>query len=266
MPPAGSSMEIYKLLDKSNCRECGAATCLAFSVLAFKGEKRLEDCPYLDDGAAGKIGLKDRIPVLPEQTWEEALERLKREMAGIDFQQAAEKLDARFVGGSLAIRCFGKEFVIDSDGNLRSGCHVNRWVHQALLGYIISGRGADPSGKWVPFGGLKGGRDWNPLYSKMCEEELKKLADSHTDLFFDVLSVFGGKRPEDDFSADRALIVHPLPKVPLLICYWEPEDDFESKLNVLYDSAVEDNLRIEALYVLATGITAMMTRIIRTHG
>ena len=36
-------MEIFKLLDKSNCRECREATCLAFAAAVFKGQKQLEN-------------------------------------------------------------------------------------------------------------------------------------------------------------------------------------------------------------------------------
>jgi ArsR family metal-binding transcriptional regulator len=32
-------MEIYKLLNGSNCRECNEKTCLAFAVAVFKGKK-----------------------------------------------------------------------------------------------------------------------------------------------------------------------------------------------------------------------------------
>ena len=33
-----SPLEILKLLEKSNCRECGQATCLAFAAAVFKGQ------------------------------------------------------------------------------------------------------------------------------------------------------------------------------------------------------------------------------------
>jgi CO dehydrogenase/acetyl-CoA synthase gamma subunit (corrinoid Fe-S protein) len=41
-------MEIFKLLDKSNCRKCNKPTCLAFAAAVFQGQKRLDECPQLD--------------------------------------------------------------------------------------------------------------------------------------------------------------------------------------------------------------------------
>jgi|SRR3990172_7822836 len=40
-------LEIYKLLPKSNCRECGQPTCMMFASLATEGAKGTRDCPRL---------------------------------------------------------------------------------------------------------------------------------------------------------------------------------------------------------------------------
>jgi CO dehydrogenase/acetyl-CoA synthase gamma subunit (corrinoid Fe-S protein) len=41
-------MEIFQLLDKSNCRECGEKTCLAFAGAVFQGKRKIADCPKLE--------------------------------------------------------------------------------------------------------------------------------------------------------------------------------------------------------------------------
>ena len=48
MPQPKHAMEIFQLLDKSNCRECGAKTCLAFAGAVFQGKRKIEECPKLD--------------------------------------------------------------------------------------------------------------------------------------------------------------------------------------------------------------------------
>jgi CO dehydrogenase/acetyl-CoA synthase gamma subunit (corrinoid Fe-S protein) len=48
MPSPKNAMEIFQLLDKSNCRECGEKTCLAFAGAVFTGARRLDQCPKLD--------------------------------------------------------------------------------------------------------------------------------------------------------------------------------------------------------------------------
>jgi ArsR family metal-binding transcriptional regulator len=42
-------LEILKLLPRNNCRRCGQATCMVFSLLVADGVKGPEDCPGLND-------------------------------------------------------------------------------------------------------------------------------------------------------------------------------------------------------------------------
>jgi acetyl-CoA decarbonylase/synthase complex subunit gamma len=42
-----SGLDIYKLLPKTNCRECGFATCLAFAMQLAKKAVSIDKCPYL---------------------------------------------------------------------------------------------------------------------------------------------------------------------------------------------------------------------------
>jgi hypothetical protein len=54
--------------------------------------------------------------------------------------------------------------------------------------------------------------------------------------------------------------------VPILICYWRPEDELESDLNLFFDSKVEENLSIESIYTLATGLVIMFEKVALRHG
>lgn len=44
-----SGLDIYKLLPKTNCKECGFATCLAFAMQLAKKAVSIDKCPYLSD-------------------------------------------------------------------------------------------------------------------------------------------------------------------------------------------------------------------------
>ena len=87
----------------------------------------------------------------------------------------------------------------------------------------------------------------------------------HTDLFEDMIRVFNGKQVENHYGSDVSLVLRPLPKVPILICYSKPEDGFESNLNVFFDSTAEDHLNIESIYLLAVGLVRMFEKIALRH-
>ncbi len=42
-----STMEVYQLLPKTNCKRCGILTCIAFAVKLVNREKVIDDCPLL---------------------------------------------------------------------------------------------------------------------------------------------------------------------------------------------------------------------------
>lgn len=48
---AFSGLDIYKLLPKTNCRECGFVTCLAFAMQLAKKAVSIDKCPYLSEEA-----------------------------------------------------------------------------------------------------------------------------------------------------------------------------------------------------------------------
>ena len=261
-------MEIFKLLDKSNCRQCEEPTCLAFAAAVFKGQKQLDECPNLESEVIERYCGKIANQMTLEQEVEKAVEQLKRKVATIDLSLSAQRLGATFSDGKLTIKCLGKDFSIHTKGNITTDIHVHSWIAIPVLNYIIDGAGVPVSGKWVPFRELEGGKTWYRLFGQRCEKPLKKVADTYTDLFEDMIHLFNGRQVENHYSSDISLVLHPLPKLPILICYWkpEPEDGLESTLNIFFDSTAEENLNIESIYTLGTGLVLMFEKLALRHG
>ncbi len=42
-----SVMKVYQLTPKTNCKECGRSSCMAFAADLSKGNAKIEECPYL---------------------------------------------------------------------------------------------------------------------------------------------------------------------------------------------------------------------------
>ncbi len=58
-----SAVEIFKLLPKTNCRECGFSTCLAFASNLLGGKIELSACPYVSEDAKEKLAELAEPPV-----------------------------------------------------------------------------------------------------------------------------------------------------------------------------------------------------------
>jgi acetyl-CoA decarbonylase/synthase complex subunit gamma len=57
------ALDIYKLLPKKNCKECGDPTCLTFAMKLAGGKADVDLCPYLDDEAKAVLGATTRPPI-----------------------------------------------------------------------------------------------------------------------------------------------------------------------------------------------------------
>ena len=63
MPLTG--IEIFKLLPKTNCKECGFPTCLAFAMSLATGKAELAACPYVSEEAKVKLVEAAAPPIAP---------------------------------------------------------------------------------------------------------------------------------------------------------------------------------------------------------
>lgn len=60
-----TGIQIFKLLPKTNCKECGVPTCLAFAMNLASGKAELDACPYVSDEARDKLAEASAPPILP---------------------------------------------------------------------------------------------------------------------------------------------------------------------------------------------------------
>lgn len=266
MPRPKHAMEIFTLLDKSNCRECGEKTCLAFAGAVYQGRKKIRDCPKLDPAIINRFSDKSEDQNKAERNRDEYLEYLQNEISKIDLAAAAHRVGADFSGGRLTLKVLGKDFSVDTSGNLSADIHVNPWVAVPYLDYIRYGKGLAASGNWLSFRELKDGQERYPLFQKRCETPMKRVADTYTDLFDDLVRIFGGKQVPKQFESDISVVLHPLPQLPIMICYWLPEDGLESSLNVFFDDTADKNLTIGSVFSLGAGLSQMFEKLALRHG
>jgi len=264
MSQFSNAMEIFKLLPRTNCRDCNESTCLAFASKVFLGQKSLDLCPHAEPVPAGEGKKGGGGKTLDEQR-EEHLKALKSRLASFDLKEAAHRLGGVYENGKLTLRIFGKPLSVDSAGNLSSDIHLNPFITAMVFVYILTCRGAELTGDWLPWRELKGGREKNSLFVQCAELPFKALADTYPDLFEELIGLFNGEAIDDRFQSDIALVLRPLPKLPILVCYWKPDEGMDSDLHLFFDASADENGGIDTIYTVATGIVTMFEKIARRH-
>src|SRR5512143_58698 len=60
-----TGIQIFKLLPKTNCKECGVPTCLAFAMNLASGKAELDSCPYVSAEARAALSEASAPPIRP---------------------------------------------------------------------------------------------------------------------------------------------------------------------------------------------------------
>lgn len=60
-----TGIQIFKMLPKTNCGECGVPTCLAFAMNLASGKAELDSCPYVSDEAKETLAEASAPPIRP---------------------------------------------------------------------------------------------------------------------------------------------------------------------------------------------------------
>ena len=240
---------LYKRLPRTNCGLCTARQCMAFAVALAKGEADPDECPTLSEEVRrelrGGSGQGD---------WRESLlGDLRKEVAALRFEAIAEGLGAGLRDGSLSIRCLGRDFLMGPDGTIAAAGPISPWLQILLLHYVRTRGDAAISGKWVSFTDLKAALMKSKSFARDCEEPLRELFDRDPRPVEQALERLDGLR-QTGTPAPIAWKVPALPRVPVLLLYWPRDEEFPSKIKILFDATADRFLDVESLTFLIEGL------------
>jgi hypothetical protein len=261
-----NAMEIFLLLDKSNCLECGEKTCLAFAGAVYRGTRRIEECPRVGAAIIERFGVSQNNQPRRENEMDVYIAKMKNQLTQLNFPATAIRTGAKMSGDTLQVSLLGKPFGIRKDGSFTTDLHLIPWVVVPLLEYIINCKGIPVSGEWVSFREIPEGKEKYALFKKRGEDVLLELADRYTDFFDDIIHMFDGRAVEKQFEADVSVVLTPLPLVPMMICYWKPDEGMNSSLNIFFDRSVGRNIGADSAFSLGTGFAQMLAKLAAHHG
>ena len=126
-----------------------------------------------------------------------------------------------------------------------------------LLYYFSTADGTVETGQWISFADLPGGRFYNQAFQGYTGHELVKAFGPDQDGFERAAaSLDGCPYP----LGDAAFLFHALPRVALLVIFWQGEDsedtvDFPPSYQILFDSSASHYLPTDACAILGSSLT-----------
>ena len=102
-------LAVYRILPGTNCGRCFLPSCLAFSAAVIRGDKRLEDCPPLQEsGGAGQVA--DVRPKVRETELQEQISLLQARVSSLDLPLVAARVGGEWCNGRLRLQVLGKMY------------------------------------------------------------------------------------------------------------------------------------------------------------
>ncbi len=268
-----SVVDLYRdILPKTNCGECGFPTCLAFASMVVSEKLPLERCPHLapetvarcrleleKQYAAGKWTKRDPA--------KDALQWARQRAASMKIEDLAGR-----IGGNLASDADGKRFlelpyfnrllwIYPDRVTLRGGKELNRWEQVFIFNHIAQGGSSLPSGQWKSLEQIPNTISKVKSMQAHVLEPLARLFAGRAGALAEASSRLGGRLLDPkQFGADLAVVLHPLPRIPLLLLFWdqEPEDGFEARVSILFDATIVEHLDIESILFMCERLVELL--------
>jgi len=258
-------LDLYRrALPGTNCKECGYPSCMAFAFGVVQEQKPLDLCSYIDPRVRAEV-----VAELDAQ--HRAGEHLKPDLAQDALAWARQRTTsmrpadlATRVGGRLTgegdderleLSFFTGIVQLSPDGLYHlDGSPLGHWEQVLVYNHLAQGGSREPTGRWLGLVDIPNTSSKQKSMRAHVEAHLQKRFAGKPDALLEAARAHGGvELPDQAQTADLAIRFLPLPRVPVLLLFWdeEPEEGFEARVKLLFDSTVTEHLDIESIMFLS---------------
>ncbi|GAB4255874.1 MAG: hypothetical protein Kow0092_01410 [Deferrisomatales bacterium] len=258
-------LDVYRDLPRTNCGECGKGSCFAFASAVYLEGAEPALCPHLTPDRRAEMEVKLRGAGAEEGARrppkaEQALAFLRRKMAETDLAEAARRCGGTYDPGppeAIRVDFLGAPHRLTRQEVVaEAGPEPTVWVKIFLFLYATRATGAPAAGRWAAYRELPA----TVSKAKTFEGVVGRVAEAFSGRLGRLDAAargLGGRRTEFG-SAERAYELPALPRVRLLLLFWDRDEEFPARATLLVDRGVLDYLDQEALVFLAEAVVARL--------
>ncbi len=262
-----SVVDLYRKLPRTNCGDCGQSTCLAFASMVVSVRLPLETCPHLDPAV-----IAEAQPELDRQhaegkwtqrdTAADALAWARQRAASMALTDLPGRIGGVLTTLSgedcLELPYFDDRLRIFADRiETVTGTPLDRWEQVFIYNHMAQG------GRMIPGGNWKALQEFPNTVSKIksMREHVETPLQTHFNgnpdrLKSRALELGGREAAHLAPTADVAVLLTPLPRVPVLLVFWDadPGEGFGAQAKLLFDDTITGHLDIESILFLSEHI------------
>ena len=254
-------LDLYKELPKTNCGDCGQPSCLAFATQVVGYGHKLSDCLHLEEVTVQNIEKalerqREEGVYLKRENHKIARDHLREKIGNHDFEAIAPGLGVVFVEEdgvrALKIPYFDNTVTMRHGGILQTE-EFDPWDEILLYNYIFFSGSKPLSGRWVGLESFPNSLSKRVALEDGCHRQINQVFAGAQRELEEACRQLGGVPVTDGHNADLAYKFKPLPKMPLLLLFWDEdkEEGFDSQTKVLFDESALEYLDLEGLTFVA---------------
>ena len=268
-----SVVDLYrKVLPRTNCGECGYPTCMAFASMVVSKKLPLKGCPYLSPQTLARCQ-----PELDAQysagKWiqrdmsADALAWAKERAASMELVDLPERIGGELTRAEgepvLVLPYFNKTIHIHRNHIQRpDGSELSRWEQVFIFNHMAQGGSQKPTDRWKALQEIPNTISKIKSMQAQVELPLRERFAGHRDELAAAASRIGGQDVTSDVdSADLAIRFTPLPRIPVMLLFWDadPDSGFDAEVKLSFDETITEHLDIESIIFLCETLAGLLT-------
>jgi hypothetical protein len=182
--------------------------------------------------------------------YEEVYTGLVERLEEVDFNHCVTHLGVQKADDGFNLRIFARDCLIDREGLKTSdGTPLDFKIRIVAAHYLLHAGQGEETGQWVAYRDFKDGAFFHPSFAQTVEQ---RIAEHFSGRMQD-LEKSGeakGSRQIGGLGGDVCLRFSAFPKIPVVLIFYDADDDFPSSARILFDSSALQFLDMECLAVL----------------
>lgn len=256
-------IEILKKLPKTNCRECGELTCMAFALKVNNAKRDISDCPFAEGENNGERSGKT-VATLEDNYGRVSVE-LEQEAKQLDFEEAARTVGGHYEtlneNGTITLKLMDKIYEMRKEGLFENSEYCkDSWTKIIVYDYLIR-MGKEPlSGEWVTLGSFRNTASHVKAFQQKAEEKIAEAFNTNIIGLKLRCGELDGRVDKGKITADYVCRFDLLPRIPLYLCFWEADEEYQASCKLFLDSNAEYYIDIEYLAYLVESFVELFIR------
>ena len=178
------------------------------------------------------------------------------ELAKQDLAARAARLGLTWDGSAVEIPFLGRPYRASGTGieavdpESDEGKGPDFFVKIIAACYLLQAEAGEPTGAWTSYRELPGGTFFNAFLEANVEGRVAQVFDRNLETLDRCAAALGGEPHEGLGTGDRCYRFTALPKVPVLLVFWDGDEEFPASARILFDESAPRFIDMECLAAL----------------